>query len=79
MRAPNKRVKRVRLYLSGDAGSNDAWKAFEGFKGKVVDRMTGAVVHKSQKRATWESAQKAAESAAKRKGYHGDRYAVRVA
>ena len=69
------KIKRIRLYVTGDVGMTDAWKAFAG---TVVDRLTKAVLHKSQKRATWESAQKAAESAAKRKGYRGDRYAVRV-
>ena len=48
------------------------------YRGQVVDRMTGAIVHETTTRTTWEDAQKAAEAAAKRK-YRGDRYAVRVA
>ena len=50
------------------------------YRGQVIDRMADrAIIYETRTYSTWEAAQQAAERACKRRGWTGDRYAVRVA
>jgi hypothetical protein len=52
-------------------------KTITVYRGIVKDRMSGDRIP-TQRNPTWESAYRAAEALAKRKGLTGDRYAIDV-